>query len=111
MGMGMGFAMANQMAHSMQPGQPAATAPAPAAAPGPATPPPLPQQVTFFAGINGQQTGPFDTATLAGKVQSGEINRETLVWTAGMAAWQAAGTVQQLQGVFATVPPPLPPQP
>jgi membrane protease subunit (stomatin/prohibitin family) len=114
MGMGMGFAMASQMAQSMQPGgqpggQPATPAAAPA--PGPATPPPLPgHAVTFFAAINGQQAGPFDLETIRGRAQAGEITRDTLVWTAGMANWQAAGTVQQLQSVWAAVPPPIPPK-
>jgi membrane protease subunit (stomatin/prohibitin family) len=100
-GMGIGFAMANQMGAAManQAGQSA-----------PATPPPLPTQgKTYHVALNGQQAGPFDQATLAAKVQAGEVTRDTLVWTAGMANWTKAGEVAELASLFAAVPPPLPP--
>ena len=107
MGMGMGFAMANQMGAAMN-SQPQAAPPA-AAPPAVATPPPLPTASPWFAAIGGAQAGPFDLATLGGKVQNGEVTRDTLVWQQGMAAWTAAGQVAELQGLFAQVPPPLPP--
>jgi GYF domain 2/SPFH domain-Band 7 family len=71
-------------------------------------PPPLPTNASFFLGINGQQVGPFDLTTLAGKARDGSLARSTLVWKNGMAAWVAAETVPELQGFFANVPPPLP---
>jgi membrane protease subunit (stomatin/prohibitin family) len=107
MGMGMGFAMANQMGQAFggqnQPAQPAQTAPA-------AGPPPLPRAVSYYIAVNGQQTGPFDMNALKQKAASGELGRETLVWKNGMAAWSAAGEVQELSSVFPQTPPPLPPQ-
>jgi hypothetical protein len=74
-------------------------------------PPPLPgqQQVAFFAAINNNRAGPFDMAALQQQVQAGQITRETLVWKQGMANWAKAGEVPELQGLFAAVPPPLPP--
>ena len=39
----------------------------------------------------------------------GEIDRATLVWTEGMPQWRAAGEVEELKVLFASVPPPLPP--
>ena len=50
----------------------------------------------------------FDAATLAPKVAAGEVTRATLVWKAGMANWAAAGSVPELQALFAHLPPPLP---
>jgi len=47
---------------------------------------------------------------LAGQVRGGQVSRTTLVWKNGMAAWTAAGQVAELGGIFAQVPPPLPPQ-
>jgi len=105
-GMGMGFAMANQMGQMMggqQQGQSGSAAPGTGA-----VPPPIPQAVSFFAALGGQQAGPFDMNALGQKVASGEITRETLVWKNGMAAWTAAGQVQELSGLFGQVPPPLP---
>jgi membrane protease subunit (stomatin/prohibitin family) len=105
-GMGMGFAMANQMGKSMMPGQ---TAPAAAPPPAPGAPPPIPQATTYFTAVGGQQTGPFAMDALAGQVQAGQLTRETLVWSQGMAQWTAAGQVPELASIFAQVPPPLPP--
>lgn len=55
MGMGMGFAMANQMGQTMGQSQQKADP-----SPSTDTPPPIPQAVSFYAAINGQQAGPFD---------------------------------------------------
>ena len=111
-GIGMGFGMGGQMAGAMggmfagqsqpqqQPGFSVGAA---------SVPPPLPPQVQFFVAVNGQQSGPFDMALLQQMVQSGQLNRETLVWKQGMADWKAAGQVSELTSLFGSVPPPLPP--
>lgn len=101
-GMGMGFAMANQMGEAMRPGSaPQGT---------PAGPPPIPQAPTFFVAQGGQQAGPYDMQTLEQQVKSGNLTRQTLVWTQGMEQWTAAGEVGALSDLFAATPPPLPPQ-
>ena len=119
MGMGMGFAMANQMGQAMmpnvapgqQPNAAAAASPAGGQGAGQAAPPPLPgAALAFFVAINNQQAGPFDMNTLQQKAASGELKRESLVWSQGMANWTAAGEVGELQNLFANTPPPLPPQ-
>lgn len=97
--MAAGMAMGQQMMGAMQ---------QPAAAP-PVAPPPMPS-VAFHVALNGQQAGPFDGAALQGMVASGQITRDTLVWKAGMANWAKAGDSPELQGLFASVPPPMPPQ-
>src|SRR5205823_14376971 len=80
----------------------------PGAAHGAGGPPPLPGAVAFHASIDGASAGPFDLAALAAPVHTGKLNRNTLAWKTGMAGWTAAGTVPELQGLFADVPPPLP---
>ena len=95
--LGAGVAIGQQMAGAM------------AGQHGAGGPPPLPQGEAFFLGINGQQAGPFDMATLAAKVRDGSLTRATLVWKQGMPNWVAAESVPELQGLFAAVPPPLPP--
>ena len=99
LGAGMGFALAQQMAgalgNTQQPH---------------AAPPPLPQAAAFFVAINGQQAGPFDANTIAAKVQSGEITRDSLVWKQGMPAWAPASGVAELASAFGSIPPPLPPR-
>ncbi len=98
--LGAGMAMAGQFAHAT----PAPAAPPPVAA---AAPPPLP--AAFFAAVDGKQAGPFDPGQLAAAVRDGKLTRATLVWSAGMPAWTAAGQVSGLADLFADVPPPLPP--
>ena len=104
MGLGMGFAMANQMVHSMQPAQSAA-------APTGATPPPPPPALTFHIAENGQTTGPFDLNTLRLQARSGTFLPHTLVWREGQAGWLPASQVAELGSVFAATPPPPPPPP
>jgi len=103
MGAGMGFAMGNQMAQAMTPG---AGAPQGSGA----APPPIPSGPAFFAAIGGQQAGPFDKAALKAQIESGNVSRETLVWTEGMAEWAPADGVEAIRSLFASTPPPLPGQ-
>ena len=108
MGAGIGLAMAGQMAGQMmnpQAGQfHGGQQPPQQAAP---TPPPMPQQTTYHVAVGGVQQGPFPVAQLQQMAQQGQLTRDTLVWTAGMAGWAAANTVPQLSQLFGAVPPPL----
>jgi membrane protease subunit (stomatin/prohibitin family) len=106
-GLGMGMAVGQRMAEAMRP----QAAPTPAAAPAtaPAAPPPLPDE-QWFLGVDGRQQGPFDRTGLTTKVASGQLDGDTLVWKAGMAAWAPASQVGDLSAVLASAPPPLPPQ-
>jgi membrane protease subunit (stomatin/prohibitin family) len=96
-GLGMGMAMAGQMA----PG-------APAPAQGSPTPPPVPQGSMWHVAAQGQSSGPFSVAQVQEGIASGQMSAVTLVWTAGMGAWEQAGNVPALAGLFAAVPPPVP---
>jgi membrane protease subunit (stomatin/prohibitin family) len=124
LGLGLGVAMGQRLAAGLAPpasqGPPTPGSnspdPVPPAAGGGATapgggPPPLPTQEQWYAGIGGQQQGPFDRAGLAGQVSGGAVTATTLVWKAGMAAWAPAGELPELAALLASVPPPLPPQP
>ena len=109
MQMGMGVAMAGQMANQMggmgqQPQQAAPQAAAPAAA----APPPLPGQKLFHVDHGGQAGGPYNMQQMQAGIQNGQVTGQTLVWAQGMAAWAPAQTVPELQALFAT-PPPMPP--
>jgi hypothetical protein len=110
MGLGAGFAIGNQMASQMSQAMGGMNAAQPAQPPQVQGPPPLPQAISFFAVVDGKQSGPFDTAALQSHVGTGQITRQTLVWKQGMSAWTPAGQVPELSGLFAAVPPPLPAQ-
>lgn len=98
MQMGMGAAMAANMANQM--GAPAA----------PAVPPPLPAQQVFHVDHGGTPGGPYDLAQMRQGIANGTVTGQTLVWSPGMAGWAPAQTVPELQAMFSS-PPPLPPQP
>lgn len=108
MGAGIGLAMAGQMAGQMmnpQAGQfHGGQQPPQQAAP---TPPPMPQQTTYHVAVGGVQQGPFPVSQLQQMIQQGQLTRDTMVWTAGMPAWAAANSVQELSQLFGAVPPPL----
>lgn len=108
MGAGIGLAMAGQMAGQMmnpQAGQfHGGQQPPQQAAP---TPPPMPQQTTYHVAVGGVQQGPFPVSQLQQMIQQGQLTRDTLVWTAGMAGWAAANSVPALSQMFGAVPPPL----
>lgn len=88
-----------------------------AAAPSPPLPPPLPPlppsagpvAPAWFVAIGGEAEGPWSDEVLAAAIAAGEVGRETLVWRTGSDDWVAAATVAELAGLFAVVPPPLPP--
>ncbi len=100
-GMGMGFAMAQQMGQMFnQQNQQ-----------GSQGPPPLPAgTVQFFIAVNGQQQGPHNLQALQELVNKGSLTRDTLVWKQGMTAWVKASEAGDLNSLFGSVPPPLPPQ-
>ena len=75
---------------------------------GPGAPPPMPSAPPFFIAVNNQQQGPFEMGVLPGKVRSGELTRETLVWRQGLQTWVPAKDVPELSGVFGATPPPIP---
>ncbi|PLX06068.1 MAG: antifreeze protein [Marinilabiliales bacterium] len=106
MGMGMGMAMGGQMANAMSQPQQQQQQQG-----GGAPPPPVPPALTFFAVINGQQSGPYDINTLKQMASQGTLTKETLVWRDGMANWSAAGQVPEMSQVFGATPPPVPPPP
>lgn len=96
MGMGMGWAMANNMMRG-----PAAAGGAPGM-----VPPPPPPQMLWHVAIQGQTQGPFNDAQLLQAVQTGQVTRTTQVWTPALGNWTPAGNVPQLAGYFGPPPPP-----
>jgi membrane protease subunit (stomatin/prohibitin family) len=69
-------------------------------------PPPPPPAVQFFVLINNQQTGPFDILKLKEMIYNHAISKETLVWSQGMASWDKAENINELNTYFNQAPPP-----
>jgi membrane protease subunit (stomatin/prohibitin family) len=99
MGMGMGFAMANQMGQAI-PNQNA----------GQSAPPPIPKETAYFIAVDGNQTGPFTLTQLKEKVTSKELTKATLAWKEGMSNWEKAENIAELVAILGSIPPPLPKQ-
>ncbi|MEO0405431.1 MAG: SPFH domain-containing protein, partial [Bacteroidota bacterium] len=108
MGIGMGFVMANQVGNAFQ--QNTENTQAQASATGGSAPPPLPGEMKVWVAIGGQQAGPFNKNTLQELIKNGQVNPNSLVWKEGMAGWQAASAVSDVNQLFSSTPPPLPPQ-
>ncbi|MEO1574403.1 MAG: SPFH domain-containing protein [Pseudomonadota bacterium] len=101
-GLGMGIAMAGRMTEMLG-------APGSGQAPeGTQGPPRIPNEARFYVAANGHQTGPFTKAEMRAKVGSGEVTRDSLMWTSGMDEWQDASKLPDIAELFANQPPPLP---
>ena len=101
-GMGMGFAMANQLGKMVvSPQEPLQNA----------APPPLPLEEAdcrYYVGKNGKQAGPFDKNAIIGYIKKGSITKETLMWKEGMDGWKASGLFSEFEQLLKSTPPPLP---
>ena len=112
MGAGIGLAMAGKMAQQMvnpQDGQNTAGQQQNPVGFNPQqfAPPPMPAQAMYHVALGGVQQGPFPVMQLQQMIQQGQLTPDTLVWTAGMAGWEAANSVSSLSQLFGAVPPPL----
>lgn len=67
-------------------------------------PPPIPT-VAYHVAINGQAAGPFDMTSLTQMAANGQLTGDSLVWKNGMAHWEKAIAVDELKGLFSTMPP------
>ncbi|TVQ57169.1 MAG: SPFH domain-containing protein [Rhodobacteraceae bacterium] len=76
-----------------------------------APPPPPPPEKVWHVAEAGQTKGPFSRADLGRMAASGELKRETLVWTPGAEGWTQAADFAELAQLFTVMPPPPPPAP
>ena len=67
-------------------------------------PPPIPT-MAYHVAINGQAAGPFDMTSLTQMAANGQLTGDSLVWKNGMAHWEKAISVDELKGLFSTMPP------
>lgn len=98
-GLGMGFAMANQMVKGF---------PQQMGGGSQESPPPLPGETKVYLAVKGERQGPFNSAELQEKIASGELTKDTLVWKSGMENWRKAGEVPEVARMFSAEPPPIP---
>lgn len=72
-----------------------------------AVPPPIPT-LSYHVAVNGNPAGPYDMNALTQMVATGQFNSESLVWKAGTAQWEKAGTIDELKAILGNSMPPIP---
>ena len=73
--------------------------------------PPIPQQVSYYLYVNGQQVPNQTIQSITALLQQGAINANTLVWKVGMPDWLPIAQMPDFVGLFSQqTPPPIPPQ-
>ena len=60
-----------------------------------------------YVAINGQQIGPVNDAELSQLIAQKKINKDTMAWVPGMAAWQPIEQIPAILKIVALMPPPL----
>ncbi|MFI5323499.1 MAG: RDD family protein, partial [Thermodesulfobacteriota bacterium] len=66
------------------------------------------QNKKWYFEKDNKPTGPISESNLVDIIDSGEIKRDTLLWTDSMQDWSPASQVQQFSMHFPPIPPPLP---
>lgn len=100
MGVGLGNAFGAQMGNAVGAMQPQMQAP-----------PPVLSAPQFYVYIGNNQSGPYSIQQLQQFAMNMQMTKETLVWTAGMPQWVAAGQCPQLQSIWPMPPSGMPPVP
>ncbi|MGN0729659.1 GYF domain-containing protein [Treponema sp.] len=114
MGQAVGMGMANMLGNSFAgaaTGMGAGVMPGMAAPVGGIQTPPTTGNM-YNVAVNGTAAGPFTVAQLQQQIAAGQFTKDSLVWTNGMANWQAASTVAELAFLFGAasgMPPVSPP--
>ena len=68
-------------------------------------PKPMPQM--YYVAINGQQVGPLNESELSRLISQKQVNKDSLAWMPGMAAWQPIEQIPAILKIVALTPPPL----
>ncbi len=97
MGMGMGFALAQQMANNLNIKNTTSV-----------QTPPIPKAQTYHFVINNEASKPFTLEQIKQKIKNGEILKSTLAWKEGMNGWEKSYNIEDLSVLFDTTPPPIP---
>ncbi|MCQ2343723.1 MAG: SPFH domain-containing protein [Paludibacteraceae bacterium] len=96
-GMGMGNAFGNMTANTINTN--------------PVVPPPIPQAITYYLYINGQQYANQTYQQIESLFAQGVIDANTLVWKVGMENWLPLSQIQELVTIMnKQTPPTIPPQ-
>jgi len=66
-----------------------------------------PIAISYYAMIDGLQTGPFSEQELSRLISEKKISKETYLWKPGMAKWDLAERIPEVLKLVALAPPPF----
>jgi membrane protease subunit (stomatin/prohibitin family) len=98
MGIGVGAAMMGQVGNVFQQNQFNPNADK-------GTPPPVAADNEYHIVKDGKSDGPHSLSELRSMIVDNLVTKETMIWTKGMAAWAAAGSVNDVAAIFNSQPP------
>jgi len=67
----------------------------------------LPVATSYYAMIDGLQTGPFSEQELTRLITEKKISKETYIWKPGMTKWELAERLPDVLKLVALAPPPF----
>ncbi len=99
---GMGIAIANQMASSMNQTLKQMEVP------GAGKIIPVQAEAIYYAILEDKQTGPYSLSDLSRLISDKKVVKETYVWKPGMPKWDLVENVSEVLQLVAITPPPIP---
>lgn len=99
---GMGMAVADQMAQSMNRTLNEMNIPGSGKAPSQKT------EDVYYIVFEGKQAGPFSKSEMSRLIEDKKIDKKTYVWKPGMKNWDLAENISEVLALVALTPPPLP---
>ena len=99
---GMGIAIANQMASSMN------QALGQIQIPGAGTAMPTTANTVYYVVLDEKQSGPYSLTELSRLIADKKIVKETYIWKPGMKQWDLAENISEVLALVALTPPPIP---
>ena len=99
---GMGVAIANQMASSMN------QALNQIQIPGAGTAMPTTANTVYYAVLDGKQSGPYSLTELSRLIADKKVVKETYIWKPSMKNWDLAENISEVLALVALTPPPIP---
>lgn len=68
---------------------------------------PKPMSQIYYVAIDEQQVGPLNDSELSRLIAQKQVNKDSLAWMPGMAAWQPIEQIPAILKIVALTPPPL----
>ena len=68
---------------------------------------PKPMPPIYYVAIDGQQVGPLNDSEVSRLIAQKQVNKDSLAWMPGMAAWQPIEQIPAILKIVALTPPPL----